>query len=105
MIDKDRVQHGVINTAASGNTTLATPATGKKIKVISYVIVSGGTVNVKFRSTTTGDITGPMPLVANTGVSSGDSEYYHFKTVASEALQINLSAAVQVSGHFTYVEE
>jgi hypothetical protein len=66
--------------------------------------VSNGTVNAKFQSSTGGDITGLLYLVANTGASSGYSPTGHFETVSGEALELNLSGAIAVGGHLSYVE-
>lgn len=100
---KREVAFAAISTSSSGNTTLvAAPTDGRKIKVLSYVLVAGGTVNVKFTDGAGGDdLTGAMPLVANSGVSSGEADEGHFQTSADTALVLNLSGAVQVSGHIT----
>lgn len=97
---------GKITTAASGATALVAAAgAGLKIKVVHYVLVAGGTVNVKFQSAST-DLTGAMPFVANTGVSvAGQASSHVLETAANEALNLNLSAAIQVSGEFSYFVE
>lgn len=94
-----------IDTAASGGTDLVAAAgAGNRIRVLSYVVVAGGTVNVKFTSGTgPTDVTGPMPLVVNGGVSANSDRFGLFATAANAKLSINLSAAVQVSGHLTYI--
>lgn len=100
------LQFAKIDTAASGNTSLvATPGASKKIVVRSYLLIAGAAVNVKFRSANT-DLTGALPLAANGGASApGNPELAWFETAANEALNINLSGAVQVSGHIAYTVE
>jgi hypothetical protein len=98
-------KYASISTASSGNTTAVAAVTSKKIRVLSYRFQSDGDVSVKFRSATAGDITGAMATGAKGGGGGASfSPVGHFETVAGEALQINLSAAVQVSGHLVYVE-
>lgn len=94
----------VISASSSGDNTLVSGVSNKKIRVLSYVLMANGTVNAKFQSSTGGDITGLLYLVANTGASSGFSPVGHFETVAGEALELNLSGAVAVGGHLTYIE-
>jgi hypothetical protein len=95
-----------VNTTASGDTQLVAADGTKKIKVLNYVLVVAGTTNVKFRSATT-DITGAMPFVANSGAASpaGTVSGWLFETAVNQALNINLSAGVQVSGHLSYFLE
>lgn len=86
----------------SGGVTLVAAVPGFEIRVVSYTLVSAGTVNVTFRSAAT-PLTGAMPLVANSGlapVAAGDSSL--FETTFGEALTLLGSAAVGVFGHLTY---
>lgn len=107
VIGAKTLTHQAISVSASGNTTIRASTLGSKVKVISYVLVAGGTVNVKFVESVGTDLTGAMPLVANSGVSfaGGSHLSYCMETPTSSGLQINLSAAVQVSGHITYIVE
>lgn len=100
------LQYAKIDTAASGNTALVAAAgTGKKIVVRNYLLIASAAVSVKFRSANT-DLTGAMALSANGGASAaGHPEVGWFETAANEALNINLSAAQQVSGHVSYTVE
>lgn len=97
-----------IDTASSGNTTLVAANANARIRVHNYVFVAGGTVNVKFVGGST-DLTGAMTCSSGSGVSSpgatpttADQEACLFYTAKNEALIINLSGAVQVSGHLAY---
>lgn len=96
-------KYKVISLSATGTVVAAVP--GKKIRVISYVIMASGTVNTKWQShVAPTDLGGLLYLVANTGAVSGYNPSGHFETVVSEALDLNLSGSVAVGGHLTYVE-
>lgn len=96
----------VIDENASGDQQIVAADGSKKIKVISYVLVAAGAVSVKWRSAAN-DRSGAMPLAANGGVASpsaapGD---HLLETAVNEALNLNLSGNVQVSGHVAYILE
>lgn len=95
-----------IDRATSGNGTAVVAAVaGKKIKVYGYVFQSAGTVDVKWQSgdgTTQTDLTGAMSQVANSGVSHSSGRDPCFILPAGKGLYLNLSGAVQVSGHVSY---
>jgi hypothetical protein len=95
-----------ISTAASGNTTVVAAVASKKIRVLSYRFQAGADADVKFRDNTAGvDLTGAMSTGAKGGGGGAAfSPVGHFETAAGNALSVNLSAAVQVSGHLTYIE-
>lgn len=93
-----------IDAASSGDNTLVAAVASKKIKVLSLVFQAGGTVNVTFKSGAGTALSGPLPQVANSGLSSGFDPTGHLETAAGAALVMNLSAAVQVSGWLKYVE-
>jgi hypothetical protein len=89
-----------ISTASSGETALVAAITDKRIKVIAYDLVCAAAVSVTFKDGAGGTaLTGAMPFAANGGISVAESREGHFKTSRNSALIINLSAAVQVSGH------
>lgn len=95
----------VISASSSGNNTIVAAVTSKKIRVLGYVLVANGAVNVKFQSAAGGtDKTGLLYLAANGGVASNFSPVGLFETVAGELLNLNLSGAVAVGGHLVYVE-
>lgn len=90
--------------SAPGATQVVAAVASKQIRVLSYVLIANGTVNVKFQShVAPTDLTGLLYLVANTGASSGFSPLGLFQTVAGEALDINLSGGIAVGGHIAYV--
>lgn len=91
-----------ISVAGSGNNTLVSGVAGHVYQVVNYVIVAAGAVNVKWISGTT-DISGVMNLAANGGASaSGERLAPLMETIAGDALILNLSGAIQVSGHMNY---
>lgn len=93
-----------VSASSSGNNTIVAAVTGKKIRVLSYVLVSTTSVTAKFQSGASGtDLTGAMPLGAN-GVVSASPDQGHFETVAGQLLNLSLGSAVAVSGHITYIE-
>lgn len=97
-----------ISVAASGDNTIVAADASNKIKVLAYVIVADGTVNVTWKSGAATSLSGAMALVANTGAvapatSPGGSWY--LETAVNQALVLNLSAAIGVRGHLTYFKE
>lgn len=102
----EALQFVKVDTASSGQTTLVSATAGKKVKVVGYALIAGGTVAVKLQSNST-DLTGAYPLVANGGiVDRGQQDGGHvLETAVGEALKLNLSAAVQVSGTVSYYLE
>ncbi len=101
------IKYVAISASSSGNNTLVSADSTRKIKVQSYVIVAAGTVNVTFKSGSN-NLSGAMPLVANSGVASPPvkpTDGSYFQTNANEALILNLSDAVAVTGHLSYYLE
>jgi hypothetical protein len=93
-----------ISSSATGDNTIVAAVSGKKLRVLKYTIVASGLIAAKFRSSSGTDLTGPMTLGANSGVGGAFCPVGHFETIAGDALVLNLSAAVSVAGHLTYVE-
>jgi hypothetical protein len=95
----------IIDAATSGNNTIVAAVVGKKIRVLSYTIVAAGAVTIRFEDGADGTAkTGQMQLAANGGVSVPYSPVGHFETTANTLLNLELSGAVSVDGHLTYVE-
>lgn len=98
-----------IDASSSGSNTIVAAVAGKKIRVLSYVIIAAGAVTAKWQSAST-DLTGAMSLAANGGAAPSVSVlapggvYGLFETASGEALNLNLGGAVNVSGHLTYIE-
>jgi len=88
-----------INDSTSGNNTIiAAQAAGKKILITSVVVVSDGTVDVRFESGADGTaLTGQIPLQAREGFSANDPHGL-FETAAATLLNLELSATINVHG-------
>ncbi len=90
-----------VNATASGNTQVVAGVSGKRYRVIAYVISFGSTVNVKFQSAST-DLTCLFYGILGAQVDPGSLELAygqqrgHFKSNAGEDLNINLSGAGNV---------
>jgi len=98
------IQFVSISVSASGNTELVAAVSGRRMRVLTYTIVVESAVDVRFGSGSSA-ITGAMTFgVEAEGVSAAWAPGGHFQTVAGEALVINLSAAVVVRGHLSYIE-
>lgn len=95
----------VVSASTSGNNTLVAAVTSKKIRVLSGVFMSAGTVNATFQSGAGGTgLTGAMPLIANIGFTLPYSPVGHFESASGVLLNLSLSAAIAVTGVITYVE-
>lgn len=93
-----------ISAAGSGdNTLLAAQGAGNKIRVHSLFYVSAGTTTVAFEDGAAGTaLTGDMSHIAFTGVVLPYNPDGWFTGGADTLLNMELSAAIQISGGFTY---
>lgn len=100
-----------ISAAASGDNTVVPAVAGRAIRVLAYTFVAAGAVNATWKDGTGGTAeSGAMPLAAQTVVSAtcqAMSKYELplglFEITAGNALVLNLSAAVLVAGHVSYI--
>jgi len=92
-----------VSASGSGDNPIVSAVTGKKIRVLHYVVSASGSVNWKWKSGASTDLTGLSYGVANTNLSAV-SPAGLFETAAGQPLNLNLSAAVAVGGHVTYCE-
>ena len=94
-----------IAASSSGNNTLVAAVGGKKIRVLSGLLISAGTVNVRFESDADGTaLTGAMNLIANVGFLIPPCVWGNFETASNTLLNLELSAAVSVDGWIIYIE-
>lgn len=99
------VKYAVIDAATSGDNTLVSAVSGKKIRVHSCFIVAAGAVNVRFESGASGTaLTGQMNCAANGGFVLPHNEAGWFETAAGSLLNLELGGAVSVDGSLTYSE-
>jgi hypothetical protein len=98
------IQSAVVNTAASGNTTIVgAQGAGVKIRVVGFFLVAAGAVVVNLQSGAGGtSLTGPMSAITGVQLSAGPSNGL-FDTAPNALLNLNLGAAVQVSGFVNWV--
>lgn len=97
-------QFAAIDAATSGDNTIVAAVSGKKIRVLGFFLVSGGTVTARFESDAGGDaLTGQMTLAVNVEVAPGYNPAGWFETNAGELLNLELSGAVSVDGALVYV--
>lgn len=95
-----------VNASSSGDNTLIAAVASRKLRIIAYAIVAAGTVTALFQdSAGSPNIFGGFDLVANSGVVfAGSLNGPAFDTIAGNGLELNLSGAIAVKGHLTYVE-
>lgn len=93
-----------ISASSSGDNTVVAAVTSKKIRVLRYHFTSNGTVNAKWKSSTTSDLTGLHYMIQYASAGGSFAPVGLFETVAGEALTLNLSGAVAVGGSVTYIE-
>lgn len=98
------IKFAKIDASSSGNNEIVAAVSGKQIRVINCMMIASGAVNAKFQSSAGGtDVTGTLPLTANSGFTQPESRVGWFETVAGESLNLNLSGAVQVGGCLAYI--
>lgn len=102
------MKYAVVNASASGSNTVVAAVANKRIRVLSYVVIAAGDVTATWQSASNA-LSGPMALAANGGAAPSAGQAVpagligQFETNHGEALNMNLSAAVAVGGHLTYL--
>lgn len=92
----------LLNATTSGNTSLVAAAgTGLMIRVVSVIVTAETATTVKFQSATT-NITCNFFVGATGGFVLPHNDEGWFQTAANEALNLNLSAANNVSVLINY---
>ncbi len=95
-----------IDLNATGNVVAA--VAGKRIRVVTYVLVASGAGTVKWRSSTTSDLSGAMTVATGTPISAAPlpeglaGQKGHLETATGEALNLLITGSIQVSGHLVY---
>lgn len=99
-----RIKFATIDTASAASNALIAGTTGNQIIVLNYLLIAGGTVNATFEDSDGTNLSGALPLVANSGASfPGTPDSPAFKTASGKGLNLLLGSAVQVSGHIAYL--
>ena len=103
---KSVTQYAVIAAAGSGDNTLVAAVTGKKIRVLSAVLVaSGGANTVRFESGAAGTaLSGLMDLAADGQLVLPLNGFGWLETAAAVLLNLELSDATLVAGVLVYEE-
>lgn len=106
VLDPGEIKRAPIAVSSSGNNTLVTAVTGKKIRVLAYNLSGAGAVNAKFQDGAGGtDLTGPKYIAAAGGFASGPfNPAGWFETSPGTLLNLNLSSGVAVGGELVYME-
>ena len=104
------ILRAAVSAASSGDNTLVAAVSGKKIKVLSLVLVAASAVTVRLESGAGGTaLTGVMSLVANGDLKVvfpiTEPGYHWVETAAGALLNLELGGAVQVSGCIVYYTE
>ena len=97
-------QSAVIDAASSGDNTIVSAVTDKRICVLGFVLVGSGAVTVRFESGAGGTaLTGQMTVGSGTGMAPPRGEDCLFATASGSLLNLELSGAVSVDGYLNYV--
>jgi hypothetical protein len=93
----------LVSISTSGDNTgiIAAPGPGKFIRVYGYVLGAATAVNVVFKDSTPNTYTGAIPVSPTVEAPIGWPTGW-FDLAINTSLTLNLSGAVQVSGHITY---
>lgn len=92
-----------VDTATLGDNELVAAVSGKKIRVLSGLLVASGSVNMRFESGAGGTaLTGQLQMAANSGFQIPFSPMGNFETATGESLNLELSGAVSVDGWLVY---
>ena len=96
-------KHAKIAASSSGdNEVVAAPASGYMHIVLAYMFVTAAAVTTTWKSGAT-EITGGMTFDAKSGTNAPLNQLGWFKTASAQALNLNLSGAIGVNGHLTYI--
>ena len=98
-------KHAAIAAAASGDNTLVAAVTGKKLRVLSLVLLSTANQTVAFESGASGTaLTGDMELAADASLVLPFNPEGWFETAAGALLNLELPGTDAVAGCLSYVE-
>lgn len=102
--DINQLLRVAIAASTSGDNTLVAAVTGKKIVVVSGMLIAAAAVTVRFESGAGGTaLTGQMALPANGGFVLPYDPAGHFMTASGTLLNLELSGAIAVAGYLNYI--
>lgn len=97
----------LINETATGDNEIVAAVSGKKIRVLSYVVTGDVAGTFRWESPAGTPISGLMVMTA-VGISNGCVEASfnpcgHFETTSGGALSVEMTTASDLQGHLTYI--
>lgn len=95
-----------VNAVADGDNVVIAAVAGKRIRVISYVLMATAAGTISIQDTAgTPVVLAQFPLAANSGVSyAGGLEAPAFETGPGLGVEINNPVGVDTLGHIAYLE-
>lgn len=110
--DDSKVTSAAVSVSSSGNNQIVALSGSTLVEVCGWNLISRGAVEAQWiygtgSACATGetDLTGAYQLIAQVGAAVSNGGAIQFKTTAGQALCLELSAATQVDGVVTYVQE
>ena len=98
-------KHAAIAAGSSGDNTIVAAVTGKKIRVLSVLILVPSNLVIAFESGASGTaLTGDMELGAKTPLVLPFNPEGWFETAAGALLNLELAGATATAGCLSYVE-
>lgn len=98
------MSRAAINISSSGDNTIVAAVGGQTVRIHKLFLIASGAVNLKFKDGASTDLTPALPLQAYGAMTLDFDQEPWFITAAGNALIINLSAAVQVSGRVYFTQ-
>ena len=99
-------QYAAIDFTSSGDNTVVAAVTGKKIRLLGYVLTALADVSVRWESGAGGTaLSGAMyigPGETNQVLAPSCGSYGCLETAAGELLNLEMGGATQVDGHAVY---
>lgn len=97
------VQHTAISCSGTTTYTLIAAVTSRKIRVLSYNLVNGGTArSVSFTAGASTALTGVMQLAPNSGPVCSYNRGGWFQSAAGQVLSLKTDGTSAVGGHLSY---
>jgi hypothetical protein len=107
MAKSEQVLTAVIAATADGDNTVVAAVTGKKIRVLGYVLTVNAAGTVQWKSGASTAKSGAMEFPDGGGAAPGLCDPatggFWFETAAGEALVLATAAGVDGLGHVTYL--
>jgi len=91
-----------VNVSTLGANNLGISVAGKIIRVRAIYLYAAGAVSLTIQDTTPTSFSGPIPLTTTMGLMAHWNREGHFDLGQGKDLNLNLSAAVAVTGWIDY---